>query len=62
MGTIKTFEEIEAWQKARAFSKDLYEITRRKNFDLDPDLKRQMRRASVSISSNIAEGFERGTK
>ena len=58
---FKSFEEIESWKKARLFNKFVYEITSNENFSKDFDLIRQIRRASVSISSNIAEGFERNT-
>ena len=61
MGKFKSFEEINSWQKARQFNKRVYEITDNQNFKKDFDLVRQIRRASVSISSNIAEGFERNT-
>lgn len=58
---LKSFEEIESWKKSRVFNKLIYTITQQENFSKDFDLKRQIRRASVSISSNIAEGFERNT-
>ena len=61
MGKFKSFEEIISWQKARQFNKRIYEITDNQNFKKDFDLVRQIRRASISISSNIAEGFERNT-
>jgi four helix bundle protein len=61
MGKFKSFEEINSWQKARQFNKRIYEITDTQNFKRDFDLVRQIRRASISISSNIAEGFERNT-
>ena len=61
MGKFKSFEEINSWQKARHFNKRVYEITDNQNFKRDFDLVRQIRRASISISSNIAEGFERNT-
>ncbi len=61
MGTINSFEDILAWQKARELNKEIYQITKLSNFQKDVDLKRQIRRASVSISSNIAEGFDRNT-
>lgn len=56
------FEKLETWQKAIAFADQVYETT--KNF---PDgerfgLTNQMRRAAVSISSNIAEGSARSSK
>ena len=61
MGKFNSFEEINSWQKARHFNKRVYEITDNQNFKRDFDLVRQIRRASISISSNIAEGFERNT-
>lgn len=50
------------WQKAVEFAKDIYLITERKGLKTDFGLKNQMRDASVSISSNIAEGFERRSR
>ena len=60
MATIKKFEDIEAWQKARELAKTIYDITAAGKFSRDFGLRDQMRRAAVSILSNIAEGFERG--
>ena len=60
MATVKTFEDFEIWQMARAINKTIYAVTRRKIFTEDVDLRRQIRKASVSCMSNIAEGFERG--
>lgn len=59
MATIKEFEDLDTWKDARALNKKIYTITRRKVFNEDPDLRRQIRKASVSVMSNIAEGFER---
>ena len=59
MATFTTFEEIGAWQKARQLTKELYKITSSGAFGRDYDLRNQIRRAAVSIMSNIAEGFER---
>lgn len=61
MGKFNSFEEINSWQKSRLFNKRIYEITENSIFKKDFDLVRQIRRASISISSNIAEGFERNT-
>ena len=61
MGKFNSFEEINSWQKARQFNKRVYEITDNQNFKRDFDLVRQIRRASISISSNIAEGCGRQT-
>lgn len=60
MKKMNAFEDIIAWQKARLFNKSMHTITN-KNFVNDFDLIRQIRSASVSISSTIAEGFERNT-
>jgi four helix bundle protein len=56
---IKTFEDIEAWQKARTLVYEVYRITGRGGFAKDYGLKDQIRRAAVSIMSVIAEGFGR---
>src|SRR4051812_5266235 len=61
MGKFNSFEEINSWQKARLLNKRIYTITDSDLFRRDFDLARQIRRSSVSISSNIAEGFERNT-
>ncbi len=61
MQPIKSFEEIISWQKARLFAQRIYLITGNDLFNKDIDFKRQIRRATVSITSNIAEGFERHT-
>ncbi len=59
MSTFQTFEEIEAWQKARELTRRIYDVSEVGAFARDFGLRDQMRRASVSILSNIAEGFER---
>jgi len=56
----KSFEELKSWQLSRNFASKIYMITNQNIFK-DIDLQRQLRRATVSISSNIAEGFERNT-
>ena len=56
---ITRFEELVAWQRARLLTAHIYEITRRDQFRKDYGLSGQIQRASVSIMSNIAEGFER---
>jgi four helix bundle protein len=61
MGKFISFEEINSWQRARALNKKIYLVTENDTFKKDFDLARQIRRSSVSISSNIAEGFERNT-
>ena len=62
MPTITRFEEIEAWQTARELTKMLYSITEEGKIARDFGLKDQLRRASVSVMSNIAEGFESKTQ
>lgn len=62
MAKINSFEEIVAWQKARELNAEFYIITTNQSpFAKDYSLRDQMRRSSISISSNIAEGFERET-
>ena len=56
---VENFTDLIAWQKARELTRIIYSITARKEFHSDFALRDQMRRASVSIMSNIAEGFER---
>ena len=62
MATFRSFEEIDAWQKARVLAKEIYSVTDREPFSKDFGLKNQIRRASISVLSNIAEGFERDGK
>ena len=61
MTKIERFEDIKAWQKARELVRDIYGITSKGSFAKDYSLKDQIRRASVSVMSNIAEGFSRQT-
>ena len=61
MSKFNSFEEINSWKKSRIFNKRIYLATENSNFKKDFDFVRQIRRASLSISSNIAEGFERNT-
>jgi four helix bundle protein len=60
VATFKSFEEIEAWQKARDLSNEIYELSITGNFAKDYSLKDQINRSSGSVMDNIAEGFERG--
>jgi four helix bundle protein len=62
MTTIKQFEDIEAWQTARKLCNTIYEMTKIGEFARDYGLKDQIRRAAVSVMSNIAEGFESRTQ
>ncbi len=60
MATFRTFEEIEAWQQARELTQLVYAVSGRGAFGRDVALRDQVRRAAVSVMSNIAEGFGRG--
>jgi len=57
---VERFEDLIAWQKARMLTRDVYCVTKQGEFARDYGLARQLQRASVSIMSNVAEGFERG--
>jgi len=56
---VERFEDLFVWQRARELVRLVYQAT---NDWKDYGLKDQIRRAAVSVMSNIAEGFERGTK
>jgi four helix bundle protein len=58
MGKIQRFEEMDVWQAARSLIRSIYSISSSRLFSRDFGLRDQIRRASVSIASNIAEGFE----
>jgi four helix bundle protein len=60
MAKITKFEDIESWKRARRFTNEIYRITNAGKFSRDFVLRDQIRRAAISILSNIAEGFERG--
>ena len=57
---VKSFEDLRVFQDARALTGHIWRITRNKPFYSDKVLIGQLRRAGLSIVSNIAEGFERG--
>lgn len=59
MATFQSVEEIEAWKSARKLVQKIYAISNQGDFAKDYGLRDQIRRASVSIMSNIAEGYER---
>jgi four helix bundle protein len=62
MTKIQRFEDLIAWQKARELTRQVYSQTGDGTFAKDFGLRDQIRRASVSIMSNLAEGFERGSQ
>ena len=58
---IRNFEDLEAWKIGRKLTKAIYPLTRKVDFSKDFGLSDQIRRASVSVMTNVAEGFERGS-
>ena len=61
MASYKRFEDLPVWNKAVDLAAFVMEWTDRREFRGKGDLANQMQRATLSISNNIAEGFERGT-
>jgi four helix bundle protein len=57
---VKAFEDLEVWKEARRLTQRIYQLTKNENFSKDFALRDQIRRAAVSVMSNVAEGFERG--
>jgi four helix bundle protein len=57
---VERFEDLVAWQKARVLTKGVYLATMNERFQRDFALTGQIRKAAISVPSNIAEGFERG--
>ena len=58
MAMIQKFEDIQAWQEARTLVKMVYQLTNKDKFSKDFGMRDQIRRASVSVMNNIAEGFD----
>lgn len=59
MATIKRFEELECWQESRKLVTLIYGFTKKKEFKKDFELQSQIKRSTISIMANIAEGFHR---
>jgi four helix bundle protein len=59
MTCTSTFESLRVWHDARRLTRDIYEITKSRTFVGDRSLRDQIRRAAISVMSNIAEGCER---
>lgn len=57
---VKYFEDLEVWKSARDLTNKVYAVTSDGAFSKDFGLRDQIRRAAVSVMSNVAEGFERG--
>jgi four helix bundle protein len=62
MATVKQFEDLHVWQEARGLVSEVYKVTKQRAFRRDFSLRDQITRAAVSSMSNIAEGFERGSR
>ena len=60
MSKIEKIEDLIVWQKSRELVREIYTLTNKGDFSKDYSLKDQIRRASVSVASNVAEGFGRG--
>lgn len=61
MAKFERFEDIDAWKKARELTNMVYSVSNTDIFSKDYGLRDQIRRAAVSVMSNIAEGFERSS-
>jgi four helix bundle protein len=62
MATIERFEDLIAWQKARILRKAVQQATAGPAFRRELEFRSQIRRAAMSVMSNVAEGFERGSR
>ena len=62
MALIKRYEDLNAWQRAYEVALEVDRLTNESSFDKKWALKDQMLRSSLSIASNIAEGFGRKSK
>ena len=62
MSKVERFEDLVAWNRAMDLAVDVHEIARQGEFAKDFALRDQIQRAGVSVPSNIAEGFERGSR
>lgn len=61
MATFKRFEDLPVWQEAIRLAEGVYNMTESRAWRGSPSLRDQIERAALSVSNNIAEGFERGT-
>src|SRR5437660_160312 len=62
MATVQQFEDLHVWQDSRNLVREIYQVTKQRVFRRDFGLRDQITRAATSTMSNIAEGFERGTR
>lgn len=58
---ITSFEDLDVWKRSRELVNEIYLLTKKQRFCKDFGLVDQIRRSAVSVMSNIAEGFERGS-
>ena len=61
MASIKRFEDLQSWQKARQLANRVYDLTMMDSFSKDYELRNQIRRAASSVMHNIVEGFDSGS-
>ena len=61
MASYKQFEDLPVWQDAIRLAVEVFALTAHEAFKFRGDLVNQIRRSALSVSNNIAEGFERGT-
>jgi four helix bundle protein len=59
--TYARFEELPVWQEAMRLAEDVYSMTERRDWRWSHSVRDQIERAALSVSNNIAQGFERGT-
>ena len=62
MAKIERFEDLDCWKSARELTRQIYQLSNKGEFARDFGLRDQMRRAAVSVLSNVAEGFESRTR
>lgn len=62
MAIYSNFEDLPVWKEAKDLAVQIYRITREDKFKRDYSLADQIKRAALSISSNVAEGFDRGSR
>ena len=60
--TVQRFEDLVAWQRGMDLAVHVYELSRQGKFARDFALSDQIHRAGISVPSNVAEGFERGSR
>ena len=61
MATYERFEDLPVWKDAIGLAERIYSLTEKPQFKGKYSLRDQIERASLSVSNNVAEGFERGT-